>query len=115
MGLMGWLVAARHLDYALDPAGADLGLPPSSGRIFLEPGQAKSQVGLAPAENCLGSHSMPWAMALSSPPKAARNTRRARSTTPAVVEWISTTVKPLAVPLEQSARNLRRVLLPFHY
>jgi hypothetical protein len=109
------LVAARHLDYALDPAGADLGLPPSSGRIFLEPGQAKSQVGLAPAENCLGSHSHAVGNGFVFPPEAARNTRRARSTTPAVVEWISTTVKPLAVPLEQSARNLCRVLLAFHY
>src|SRR5438309_6806035 len=57
MGGMGRLVAGGHFHYALDQTGADLGFPPLSGRIFLEPSQAQSQIAFAPAGNFLWSES----------------------------------------------------------
>src|SRR5262252_5732150 len=54
---VGWLVTSGHLDYASDLASANGALRPGSRRIFLEPGQAQSQVALAPARNFFGSHS----------------------------------------------------------
>src|SRR6202795_2873639 len=55
--VVGRFVAGRDLHHALNQAGADLGLPPRSGRIFFEPSQAQSQVAPAPAGNLFGSHS----------------------------------------------------------
>src|SRR5690348_15737851 len=55
VGGMGRLVASGHFHYALDQAGADLGFPPRSGRIFFEPSQAQSQIAMAPAGNFFGS------------------------------------------------------------
>src|SRR5205807_9698876 len=57
MGGMGRLVAGGHFYYALDQTGAGLGFPPCSGRIFLEPSQAQSQIGFAPSGNFPGSDS----------------------------------------------------------
>lgn len=50
-------MAGRRFHHALDLAGDELGLPPWSRRIFLEPSQAQSQIALAPAGNFFGSDS----------------------------------------------------------